>query len=271
MKTALICPIPHLKTWGMGGTHLLLSHLCNDRKYRAHYKLERRQGAYLILDNSAHENKAGEKPEVIARLTEVFNPQEIVVPDVLFDSEQTIANALKAHEVWFENKSIVSMANPQLMYVPQGRTKAEWAVCLNELVRIHRYSAHRHGSRQRFTLGVSKDYEDWNGGLPLLFAEYIAPLRDRLHMEGCLMDVHLLGWGRRLWDLRRLTQKYPWIRSVDSAKPFVYAMAGIYLVYGADQPYPGRPEDFFWRKIIGHKRDIVRHNIEVFQQVAGVV
>ena len=56
MKAALIPPTPALKRYGLGDFHLLLSHLLEDPHYFIHYRRQRDQGAYLVLDNSAHGN-----------------------------------------------------------------------------------------------------------------------------------------------------------------------------------------------------------------------
>jgi len=270
LKAALIPPISALRQFARGDFHLILSHLLKDRRYEAHYARLRRKGAYLVLDNSAHEHGAGDAPLILADQAAELNAQEVVVPDVLFDAGETVKRAIEAHEAWFEGTNI-AMRDPdlRLMYVPQGRTRAEWAVCFQELVRMHLYTAKIHRINQTFVIGVSKDYEEWSGGLNTLLGTYVLPMKDNLHAQGIHMSVHLLGWGRDLWELGRLSRAYPWIRSIDSAKPFVYAIQGIQLNPGeAIYPYPGRPENYFDAKMGVKHYERARHNVEVFRKLA---
>src|SRR5262245_54582957 len=136
MKAALIPPISLLKPFGPSDGdqfHLLLSHLLTSPNYRAFYRRQRKNGAFLTLDNSAHEYGAGDSPDMLATYAHQMKVDEVVVPDVLFDAEGTVKKAIETHESWFEDGG-ESMRDFRLMYVPQGRTRAEWAVCLQELI-----------------------------------------------------------------------------------------------------------------------------------------
>lgn len=269
MKAALIPPIPALKRFGQGDFHLLLSHLLTDPRYKRHYIVQRMKGAYLVLDNSAHEFSAGESAEkLLVQATEI-EAQELVVPDVLEDMEATVEGTLKAWEAWHDSITF-KIHNPSLMYVPQGETEEAWALCLREQVRIHLYMTKRRNLRRDFVIGLSKDYEKWEGGLSHLIGMYLIPTMSNCATVGINVQLHLLGWGRDLWALGDLARSYPWIRSTDSAKPFVYALAKIALDPLEVPPeYPTRPADYF-SKTLRHKTVIDRAytNIAVFKGLA---
>src|SRR5207302_4038547 len=113
-------------------------------------------------------------------------------------------------------------------------------------------------------IGLSKDYEIWKGGLARLIELYLMPIHST---QG--VDVHLLGWGRELWELDDIGLVYPWIRSTDSAKPYVYAFHDIALnPFQAPPEYPGRPEHFFDLCLTETQLSIAGANVEIFQTAA---
>lgn len=266
MKAALIPPISGLKQFGVSGKfHLLLSHLLTENGYASHYLKQRERGAYLVLDNSAHEHGKGDDPEALLYNAAALKAQEIVVPDVLEDAEGTVESALNALEYWFEKKDkMIRDLNPALMYVPQATNLDQWVWCFGNLVRMHQYVTGRHRYRTDLVIGVSKDYEVWHeeGLLPIL--DFLSMLRKHLKFQ-----VHLLGWGRELWNLERYAKEFPWIRSTDSAKPFVYGLAGIKLEPHEDIPeYPRRPENYFRRRMNEEQCLISTSNAMVFRSLA---
>lgn len=270
MRAALIPPVPHLNEYGHGSFHLLLAHLVKRGAYRAHYQRERHLNSYLVLDNSAHEMGAGESAEQLTEYMIQLNTQEVVVPDVLDDADATIEACLRAHEVWYERRSkLMQKYDPALMYVPQGETEEDWVRCLRELVRIHSYTSRKFNIRSDFVLGISKDYEKWEGGIENFIDSYVLPMQHKHLPISVKMPVHLLGWGRDLWTLNYLAQKYPWIRSTDSAKPFVYALADIRLQYGKTPEYPTRPERYFGKKLTYNQQKMATHNVLLFLKAAA--
>jgi len=275
MKAALIPPIPDLERYGHGDFHLLLSHLLRDNRYFHHYRKQRNQGAYLVLDNSAHEQGQGNDPEVLLFNALAIGAQEIVVPDVLDDGPATVEATTTALETWFEgtstvNRRLIHDLSPALMYVPQGRNEIEWWECLKELMRLHHYMARIYKYRPQTVIGLSKDYETWDGGLMHLLDEYLYPMR----IKDRQFQVHLLGWGRKSWNLADIARKHSWIRSTDSAKPFVFARgrAGINLwnfIEELPPKYPGRPKDYFEKALTPRQRLIAEANVDLFRKLAS--
>lgn len=272
MRAAVIPPIPHLGEFAVGAMHLLLAHLCDNPDYVRHYKEVRKNGAYLILDNSAHEFKEGCGPEELAAFARVLRAQEVVVPDVLDNGPATAERATEALETWFENgRNLMGTLNPSLMYVPQGVSKDEYFDCMEELIRLQVYMARKKHLRRDFVLGISKDYQDFPGGLEEILS-VVGRVKETLWDEKEIkMSVHILGWHRQLWILRDLAAKFPWVRSTDSCKPFQFAMAGIALDPDLPPPtYPGRHAvDYFSTRLTGRNLNKARINVEIFRKTAG--
>lgn len=271
MKTILIPSIPNLEMAKGRDYHLLLSHLCEDVEYLKFYVKEKSAGSYLILDNSAHEFQAGEGPQRLLEVAVRLQADEVVVPDYLEDADQTVAKAIDAFR-WFAGKGreAFEQLDPRLMIVPQGDSFYSWRRCLHHLTEVF-YRAQSSAPelfRRSPVIGVSKDYEVFDGGLPRLLEKVILP-----HATSMGSPIHMLGWGRRLWDLKIVARDFgPFIRTVDSAKPFVYAMANVKLdPHEVETPtYPKRPSDYFTNRSLFTREEMALGygNIAVFDSVA---
>lgn len=245
----------------------MLSHLMPDPAYLTFYREQRLKGSYLVLDNGAHENTAGEAMKDLLLKGWWVRADEIVLPDTLFDHRATVRGAEEAliyllgpgQEMWPDHQY------PQLMLVPQGRTRDEWDRCFQDLIAayVQTQQARPDLFKRSVTIGVSKDYDMWPGGHPALLE----------HLEGFLewmkFDVHLLGWASNLTVLEHMSRRFDWIRSTDSAKPFVYAINDIRLRRGESPEYPHRDPDYFEHLMTWQAERLARHNVRVFQEAAG--
>lgn len=221
MKVAIIPPTSLLEEYGMMGDeyHLCLSaRVLQDQVYAEFYRWRSKLGDWVILDNSAHEQLEGQRVEQLVDAATRIDPHEIVLPDRLFFGEDTADLACEALPVFRR-----LFPHAKLMGVPQGRTRDEWEACLQVLTQLG-----------VDTVGISKDYEVWPEqlyGLIGLAASY-GFTREQ---------IHLLGWGRNLWELAALAGL---ARGVDSAKPIVYALEGVTLPHAITQEnapkYPRR-------------------------------
>jgi hypothetical protein len=257
MKTAIIPPIPDLDLARGRHYHLLLSHLCHFPEYRDFY---RNVEGYRILDNGAHENQAGEGPEHLLRLAEEIGVDEIVCPDYLFDADRTVALTGAALKVL----ACTPGKRYRLMVVPQGSSLTAYRRCLLHLLELWE----EHAWHRDLTIGVSKDYEEFPGGLLRLLEKDIIPLADEFSAE-----IHLLGWGRKATDLWEISRTFgERIRSIDSAKPVVYARYNqlLPLPWSDEFPsYPGRPRDYFTTPLTPEQRRGAIKNIVAFERWAN--
>ena len=259
MKVGFIPPVPELHRYGLGVGNfaLLLSHLVDEFPgYAKFYKEQRiHNDTFLCLDNSAHEDGKGHDPEKLWMQAHLLHAQEIVAPDELDSWHGTCERSTEAIQLWgsFPKHPTVK----SIMVVPQGQDALEWYHCLCNLIELHNDYL---SGRYDLVVGLSKDYEVWPGGLLHLIEEYLNPMRWK---HG--FDVHLLGWGRNLWALAEIGKIHRWIRSTDSAKPFVYALHDIEIDPQADPPqYPKRPKDYFTRQFGETQVEIANWNAKTF-------
>jgi len=261
MRIALIPPTPELPEMPLTGIHLILSHLLEDDRYASFYTTRALHGDYVILDNSAHEYGAGNKAEqLLAQCAAVF-ADEVVAPDVLFDANATVEASRSMFRYIDTHWEQYLIANkPRLMLVPQGTNRGEWVKSLHGLLRAWDVVL---GSRDMEdpVIGVSKDYDSIvKGGITTLIKQYLEPMK---------AEVHCLGWPTNLWSLAKVMQECPWVRSTDSAKPYVYAANEILLEPGGSVPeYPRRAPDYFTKPLTDKQRKIATRNVKVFQAAA---
>jgi len=243
--------------------HLILSReVYASPFYMLHYKAEVDNGAYVILDNSAHETGRGDPGDVLLQQALLIGAQEIVLPDVLFDARETYRLSRQALRVLAECARQWTHDTLSVMIVPQAAAVSEWMELLVELVELYAELMSRHPrALPQPVLGISKDYfSAWDGGIRRLIDAGLS----------LNLDIHLLGWWWKGWEeLGQIAREYGTsIRSIDSAKPLVYALRGIKLIPGEPLPYVKRPRDFFSRKLTPEQIPIATHNVEVFNRLA---
>lgn len=268
MRAILIPPIPELH-WAVGqDMHLLLPHLLNTPRYREFY-IERRQlRDYLILDNGADEFGASINFEALLGLSASIGAAEIVLPDVQYDAQETVNRTAQALSWLLTDEGThawVTAGTPRFMLVPQGITYDGWEWCFRMLEAHSRDFLSRtpvEPPSNPFILGIPKNMDALiHGGTMRLLNRVASP-----QWEG---RVHLLGWPKRLMTLEEVATRHRLlVRSVDSARPFACAAAGIdlstprALVSGSAE----RSASFFTDGI--ERQNVLARNVEVFRAYA---
>lgn len=270
MQAAIIPPIPHLSSTLNRRFHLVLSHLLENTEYSSFYQSLKRQNpeAFIILDNSAHETGSGEVISSVLARGRSISADEIVIPDHLFNREETVNRAKSSFEYLLSagGSSLLLSYTPRLMLVAQGRSRRDYYHCLRDLsilARDFRKAFHeRYFRLPDITFGVSKDYEIWDGNLTDLVGKNVIPVAASFSGQ-----VHVLGWGHNLWGHRELGDRFgDQIRSTDSAKPWVYAANSVRLdSHYLDIPlYPKRRETYFDETLPDDQVSIAVHNVQEF-------
>lgn len=276
----MILPIPHLMDFGTRAPapegrpriHLLLSHLMWPTNplmedYVAYYQMRRERGDYLIMDNGADESVVGqgERVEAVLLCAKRVRAQEIVLPDVQEDRHATERNTLEAID-WlrtYDGRIAYNTAGrPRLMLVPQGKDLNEWGQCCDKLIHAVRgLMASVEGPPP--VIAVAKQYDRIFSEGRLTGLRYLETIKDKEE------DIHLLGYPRGVYDVPLIEDTFPgMVRSVDSAKPVVYAMNGMMVDPIANQgylpEYPLRPDKYFQQELERKHEVYLAHNIEKF-------
>ena len=183
-------------------------------EYRTFILQQKAEGKFITLDNSAAE-RALVTEEVLIGICKVLTPDEVIAPDVLFDKQATIANAINfKHRMDAEGLS----SNSDIFFCPQGQTKEDWI------------EAYKWGLDQDWikVIGLSKiavpnawleNYADDQGIKEARHACY-----DYLKENGLLKKpIHCLGQGDPT-EFRHYD--HPAMRSTDSVFPVLAAAHG---------------------------------------------
>lgn len=280
MNHCLILPVPMLEKYGTAtpvhaGTprmHLCLNHLLQEDDYPLAYEyhsyyLERREaGDYIIMDNGADEHAEGDGILPVLSAAASVRAQEIVLPDVQYESAKTIEHTTHALDFLGQHQGRVAYnkaSRPRVQVVPQGQTYQAWIACAEILIDLARTMMARIEGPS-IVVGVAKQYHamfkssNGEGGRVRL----VNWLYSELHEHE---DVHLLGYPRGAHDLGAIEKKTPgFVRSVDSAKPVVYALNGIKVesLNGNGFPeYPLRPDAYFGKVLTREQEEILEYNI----------
>lgn len=239
---------------------MLLAHLCKQPDYVRYYRERRMLGDYLILDNSAFElGSAAVNMPMLLALGSYIQAQEIVAPDSIMSQHETYGKSLEAvawlsshvgQAAWYE------AGRPRIMVVPQVSPAHENVDDYGD----HAYHVLRlwHSGapylRGYITFGVSKNMDKLFGGWMAVFHDVVSDLRKEFPVE-----VHCLGLPKRIRQIIKVVERNPYIRSLDTALPFVCAAHGVELD-GSDVELPKRPNGFL-DSVMMEQVDLARRNI----------
>lgn len=249
MRAALISPVEFLnEVQPFSDYHLALTHrVIFDSKYCEFYRRRSKAGDFIILDNSALENKAKSRPlkdVVLAAI--LIRPKVVILPDFLFDSDKTLdelENALRSPALRFLRRVIPGI---KLCAVVQGVDKDDWLECfyiLNDtrngidILGIPMLTTHLFGSRVIVLQKIAKRVKK---------------------------QCHLLGFwnGVPLEEIKQEAQ-FNFVLGVDTSKPVKLAIQGKRLndwtSLKTDRDFIDRKHDF-----VGVDVELLRENCEEF-------
>lgn len=212
MKLAIITPpqgMHLLTTMGLGYHLVLAQKLLESPLYRERVRSElSNRGGYVIVDNGAAEHDTPPFNEVID-VANYIGADEIVLPDVVNDKDATL-------EALFSTASWERVAPRRRFIVPQGRTKAEWFECLEQML------AGMHGHESVAAIGISKYHPTSRLDIlnELSTGKYAA-LRNHAH-------IHILGLQTNdpISEVRAFARHRRAPRGLDTGAPAAWAQNG---------------------------------------------
>ena len=104
-----------------------LPHLLDqDKEYKKYFQWAKKQGRYIVMDNSLHELGHAYDWKRLRYWIDKLEPDEFIVPDVWMDYAQTHAQA----KYW---KQFLYPDNTTVVAVVQGKNEGEAVMCFNNL------------------------------------------------------------------------------------------------------------------------------------------
>lgn len=222
MKLALIPPFTCMGAIGHTDYQLLLPQNISNKRYANAYHRFRREGHFMILDNGVAEG-VETSPEELHELAYHMMVNEIVVPDVLGDVEQTLSLATHFHKY--------ADIKFHYMGVVQGQDLDECYDCVNRFATLGYIR----------TIGVPRHLlTTINENARFHVVQYIRST------FGQRFNIHLLGTNpmfmREFEAFGRSYEAFN-VRGVDTSAPFTYGMAGVSLLDTSEAVH--RPDDYF--------------------------
>lgn len=222
MKLAHIVPVRNLEILDQNQYLMCLAHLVKENdEYAQYYKSAASDpGKFVLMDNGAAENSQLSN-KALYECYELIQPDELVLPDVLCDAENTIVQMRKAL-VYFDKKHV----SCRYMAVPQGKTLEEWTKCADTMLRTKRIN----------TIGVSKFLQIQIGDIGVRIAALKSLTQLIKKHRRYDIEVHLLGCSERPWVIAKARRDCPFVRGCDSAYGYLCAQAGVEVFDNIDRP-----------------------------------
>lgn len=206
MKIAEIVPLKFLELTAKNDYHMCLAHLVlQSPEYRDFYRRMSDEGKYVIVDNGAAEDQVLDYDDLIT-VYNMINPTEIILPDVLFDRDQTINRTM-------EFITNYDLSGYKKMIVPQGADEGEWYECYKKMANIPEL-------KNVNTIGIPK----W-----LSKTDHAARLRICSVLR-IGVEIHLLGCNEHPEDIKWCGLVNPSVRGCDSAFAYLCAKSGMPLI-----------------------------------------
>jgi hypothetical protein len=259
MELALIPPMYYLvHTWDMK-YHLILPHLLENPGYSEYVEdVCRISDEFVILDNGLAENQQI-KPVALIAIGTYYGVDEIVVPDVLGKREASVERAVDFMVELDRVREDHDYPN-SLAFVAQGETVAETTQCAVDYLDNSATGAHV------ATIMIPRRLvspEQPHARLQVAQNLYNAGLGG--------VNIHLLGASKYFpQELRVAARDYPFIRSLDTSMPYVFAQHGVKVDSGHMPPHRDSSQKYWgWRPPSQYHRDVVSHNVNTMKRWAA--
>ena len=233
-----------------------LPHLLDkDEQYKNFFYESKKQGRYIIMDNSLHELGEAYDHKRLRYWIDELEPDEFIVPDVWMKCSQTAAQA----KYW---KQFIFPEKTKKVAVIQGENKNQAYLCANLL----------------FGLGydklcVSYGATWYNDFFPHMNPDMGKALGRVRFVQGLLnlnqlkdVKLHLLGCS--------IPQEFGWydnnprIESIDTSNPIMAALEGIeYQDHGLNTKPKANMNDHFDIKFKDIKYGSILYNVNKFRKI----
>ena len=237
-----------------------LPHLLDqDEEYKQYFFDAKKSGRYIIMDNSLHELGVAYKYDRLRHSIKELETNEIIVPDVLMNCHQTVAQA----KYWKQFSG--TFPETKFTAVIQGEDKNQAYLCASLLANLN-YKK----------LCVSYGATWYNDFFPHTNIDLGKALGRVRFVQGLLkinqlsdINFHLLGCS--------VPQEFSWydnnsrIESIDTSNPIMAALEGVtYKENGLNKKPKANMNDHFDMDFKDVDYLMVLHNTTLFREINGI-
>ena len=234
-----------------------LPHLLDEEKgYEEYFRQVKKEGRYIIMDNSLHELGEAYNNERLMYWINELEPDEFIVPDVWENRDQSVVNAKEWSQIIFpENTTKVA--------VVQATTIHEASTCYQTYKDLgYKKIAFSYGASYYNDVvpHPNKDLGKALGRLSVISALYktkVIHQDDRIHLLGCSVPQEF-GWYKG----------YDCIESIDTSNPVMAALEGTrYNLSGLDKKPKANMNDYFYMLGDQVNWELVTDNLTKFRYI----
>lgn len=246
-KVAHITTLAHIEDVFENQYQMCLAHLAlENEQYREAYATMRKHGSFVLMDNGVAE-QCQLPVDKLLKAYELVNPNEIVLPDTLCNTVDTLRKTLAFVKEYSELPY-------RFMGVPQGTTLDEWLLCARIMLMEPRIN----------TIGISK-FLNIKTGNPCIRLEAVNEIDSMVREMGRYdVEVHLLGCDEGPAVVRHIADKFPIVRGCDTAFAFLATQADKKIVEDMERP----KGSIFFLDRERHYDDYLENSME-FENVVG--
>ena len=216
-KTSHELPISMLsRSYDINDYEYCLPHLLDQNEiYKNHFYKAKKDGRYIIMDNSLHELGVAYDSDRLMYWINELKPNEFIVPDVWQDQTATLVNAKKWMSIKLP-KEVTKVA------VVQAQNYNEAFQCYN-ILKMQGYK------KIAFSYGADWYAEEFPHPNPLvgkmmgrimtiskMYKSNLIEKSDRVHLLGCALPQEFAYYD-----------DFPFIESIDTSNPIIHGLEGI--------------------------------------------
>lgn len=261
VKLALIPPVSLLEYTDRTDYHLMLPQLMGDDKYARHYEALCQSDDFVILDNGLAEGYKATDEEMI-RLAMAYEPDEVVIPDIMKGFSANIRRCQDFLTSWYEYAPN-GVPIPGLMFVLQGQN-------IHEFVASGIWAL---GKASVTTIGIPRHAVETcrDSQARSAIANTLHVAATQLNRHSRMKPIHFLGGTpSHMEEIRYLANEYytipNYVRGMDTSMPFNCAFYGCNVEGSRNIK---RPENYFNLAEGLFDIEAVRHNIDTMMGWAG--
>jgi len=225
-------------------------------EYEAYFRQSKKEGRYIIMDNSLHELGETYNTKRLLYWINELKPNEFIVPDVWENAAMSVRNA----KTW---ASVELPEGVTKVAVVQGKSYVEFATS---------YQTYKWFGYEKiaFSYGASWFQETFQHPNPHvakmmgrlktitnLYKNKVISNHDRVHLLGCNLPQAFLYY-----------KDFSFIESIDTSNPIIHGLEGIrYSKGGLLRKSSQKIDKDFTQKVSREQIYNILHNVEMFRTI----
>jgi len=239
-----------------------LPHLLDKyEKYKEYFLDAKKQGRYIIMDNSLHELGQAYKTERLLHWIEVLKPDEFIVPDVWEEAGKSIDNASEWSKIKLP-KDTLKVAVVQAKNIDEADTCYRAYRALGYRKIAFSYGASYYSELVPHPTRAISTALGRVQVISTLYNEDVISKHDRVHLLGCAVPQEFIYY-----------KDMPFIETIDTSNPIMAGIEGIkYNVWGLDEKPKTRIDDVMEISMedINRKWSYIYNNIMDFKLINNI-